>query len=287
MRIDTNKILTVYSNNFIREMMKNNKENDFYTTGGQKKKCICIALDIPNISEISFKLDATEFVKLLHKYCEIVFPIIYSNNGFINEFSGSYIEIIFYTDSDFVESKIIKLLLEIKTKVNYVLKSYANNNDFVKIGISLGDIVFLTIGTKERMFPLTLGNTKNIAGKLLSLNKQYNTSILMLKNNTLNTTDYVTRILDEVKVVGINEPIVLAEISDLASNTSSENLLQIFNNGMIYMQNKEWDFAKLCFEKLLAIKEDDGPSIVMLKRCNSFKINAPNKDWNGIYNITE
>jgi hypothetical protein len=60
-------------------------------------------------------------------------------------------------------------------------------------------------------------------------------------------------------------------------------VLEFFQEGRKYYNLKEFGKAKELFGKALAVKPDDGPSKVFLKRCDVYIANPPPDDWDGVF----
>jgi len=62
-----------------------------------------------------------------------------------------------------------------------------------------------------------------------------------------------------------------------------KNLIELFSVGRKHYNMMQFQEAKKCFERALAIKPDDGPSKVYLERCDYYLHTPPPSDWDGVY----
>jgi adenylate cyclase len=165
-----------------------------------------------------------------------------------------------------------------------------------RIGINTGSMVAGNMGTGNKMNYTIMGNAVNLAARLEGVNKQYGTWILA-SDDTIRETQgkLLTRTLDRVRVVGINEPARLYELINTVENAGPEEkqLVEIFHQALDCYENRQWKeaaegfSASLEIETKLAFNLDGGPSAVYLERCGKFKAKPPADDWDGVHNLTE
>ena len=106
----------------------------------------------------------------------------------------------------------------------------------------------------------------------------------------INVKDTIgARELDISRVVGNTEPIriyeLLGKIGELDETT--QRVVSHFNEGRENYRKRQWDAAIACFQKALAIKNDDGPSSTFVKRCTLFKNSPPPDEWDGVFDMAE
>jgi len=145
------------------------------------------------------------------------------------------------------------------------------------------------MGTANKMNYTIMGNAVNLAARLEGVNKQYGTWILASEDTVRETGDALLyRKLDRVRVVGINEPVRLCELLDLADQADEQKkkLVKVFHEALDYFEKRDWQQAEKGFQEVISMVPDDGPSGIYIDRCKQF-INTPPKDeWDGVYNLT-
>jgi adenylate cyclase len=158
-----------------------------------------------------------------------------------------------------------------------------------RIGINTGSMVAGNMGTGNKMNYTIMGNAVNLAARLEGVNKQYGTWILA-SDDTIRETGgkLLTRRIDRVRVVGINEPVQLHEVLDTLEQAEPEKkkLVELFHEALASYDRQEWKTAMQGFRESYAI-EHGGPSAVYFKRCEAFLKNPPREGWDGVYNLTE
>lgn len=62
-----------------------------------------------------------------------------------------------------------------------------------------------------------------------------------------------------------------------------KEVCEIFAKGRELYLERQWDEAKALFEKGLSIDPEDGPCMKFIERCETFKKNEPEADWDGTW----
>ena len=133
-----------------------------------------------------------------------------------------------------------------------------------------------------------MGNAVNLSARLEGVNNQYGTWILASEQTVRETGDALLyRRLDRVRVVGINEPVRLCELVDLADTASEQNrkLVSVFHEALASFEKRNWKEAVEGFHEAQAIKPDDIPSTIYLDRLKQFSVSMPADSWDGVYNL--
>ena len=140
-----------------------------------------------------------------------------------------------------------------------------------------------------RIAQLEASGGRGEAARLESVNSQYGTWILASEETVKQTGDALLyRKLDRVRVVGINEPVRLCELIDMADAADDQNkqLVTIFHQALDCFEKRDWKQAVKGFSEALALKPGDVPSTLYLDRLKQFANNMPSENWDGVYNLT-
>jgi adenylate cyclase len=160
---------------------------------------------------------------------------------------------------------------------------------FTRIGINTGSMVAGNMGTANKMNYTIMGNAVNLAARLEGVNKQYGTWILASEDTIRETGQrLLSRKLDRVRVVGINEPVRLYELLDLyeLADSGEKKLVQVFHEALDLFEKRDWKSAADGFKESLSIKNDDYPSKMYLERCGQSILKPPDDKWDGVDNLT-
>jgi len=61
---------------------------------------------------------------------------------------------------------------------------------------------------------------------------------------------------------------------------------ELYEQGVQHYLKQEWDQGIQLFDQAMAVEPDDPPSQVYRERCETFKVNPPGEDWDGVYVMT-
>ena len=95
------------------------------------------------------------------------------------------------------------------------------------------------------------------------------------------------RELDALKVKGKTKPVFVYEVIALKGELpqNKKRVLRLYNQGLKYYKNQDWDNSIKLFQEALNIIADDGPSQTYLHRCQEYKKNPPSSNWDGSWEL--
>ncbi|MDR2576227.1 MAG: adenylate/guanylate cyclase domain-containing protein [Treponema sp.] len=263
--------------------------------GGTKRHMSAIFTDIQGFSTISEQLDPEDLVNLLNQYLTTMSDVILKEKGTIDKYEGDAIIAFFGAPLELPDHAIRACLSAITIKrkeeeLNKLLleEKLSSMPLLTRIGINTGSIVAGNMGTKNKMNYTIMGNAVNLASRLEGVNKQYGTYILTTRATLDETGEmFLSRKLDKVRVVGINEPVQLYELlgtRDEAKEWQKE-MVQHFENAISLFEKRDWTAAAEAFQCTLISNPNDSPSRIYLGRCEAYQKNPPQKDWDGVFNL--
>jgi adenylate cyclase len=265
--------------------------------GGSKRYVTAVFTDIQGFSGISERLDPEQLVRLLNQYLSGMSNVILEEKGTIDKYEGDAIVAFFGAPLELADhcrracvSAVMMKRLEADLNRGFIENGMSPLPLLTRIGINSGDMVVGNMGTEQKMNYTIIGNAVNLAARLEGVNKQYGTWILASENTVREAGDQIlTRRLDRVRVVGINEPVQLYEVLDLAEDAADETRerVELFHQALVPYQERNWNNAIRLFARVLDRYPGDSPSLVYLKRCQRYRLNPPDKDWDGIVNLSE
>ena len=289
--------------------------------GGEKREMTAIFSDIRSFSTISEALgDPSKLVELLNFYLTKLSNIVMDHQGTIDKYEGDAIIAFFgapihmknhaalacravinmkKAERNYINREALELGL-ITPEVMKALseKGIIRNIEdpypiFTRLGINTGDMVVGNMGTPNKMDYTIMGNAVNLAARLEGVNKQYDTGGMLISEYTRNTIgdEFILRRLSKVRVVGINTPIRLYELLDIASEAPPELLEMVKNweQGFDFYEQKNFKDAWDIFKTIYSINNRDMAAKKYLNRCENFIKSPPEeKGWdNGVDNLTE
>ena len=263
--------------------------------GGQEKTLTAMFTDVKGFSTISESLTPTDLVALLNRYLTEMSNTIMTERGTIDKYEGDAIIAFFGAPLDLPDhpTRACTAAVHMK-KTERLLNEHFQGEQLTpqklltRIGINTGTMVVGNMGTDQKMDYTIMGSSVNLASRLEGVNKQYGTWILISQQTYEDGgKEFLTRRLDRVRVVGIEEPVRLYELVDekTAAEPQVVEAVDAFEAALTLFEQKEWIRSRAAFESVLRIKPDDGPAGVFLKRCNEFAVKPPAASWDGVYKM--
>ena len=273
--------------------------------GGSKRHMSAVFTDVKGFSSISEKLDPEHLVSLLNLYLSAMSDVVLLEKGTIDKYEGDAI-IAFWGApielSDHAVRACVSAIQMKKIENELNFKILADNLSptplLTRVGINTGSMVAGNMGTGNKMNYTIMGNAVNLAARLEGVNKQYGTWILASEPTIQETGNLLlTRKLDRVRVVGINEPVRLHELLNTAEDASEEEkkLVTVFHQALTLFESRNWKDSAQGFREALVIEKSlkrepsagAGPSAKYLERSVNFISTPPADNWDGVYSLTE
>ncbi|MCL1837186.1 MAG: adenylate/guanylate cyclase domain-containing protein [Treponema sp.] len=265
--------------------------------GGEKRYMTALFTDIRGFSTIAEALSPEYLVELLNYYLSTMSDIILEQKGTIDKYEGDAIVSFFGAPLVLPDHALRACLAAIMMKrIEADVNSYIKKNDlspsplFTRMGINSGDMVVGNMGTQKKMNYTIVSNAVNLAARLEGVNKQYGTWILA-SENTINAAQgrLLSRRLDRIRVMGIQEPVRIHEILETEDNAPADLLekVHLFHNAHDFFETRRWEESLETFNQLLARFPDDEPSLLYARRCRRFIEFSPPDGWDGVFNFDE
>jgi class 3 adenylate cyclase len=288
--------------------------------GGEKREMTAIFTDIRGFSTFSEALgDPAKLVELLNFYLTRMSDIVLNNQGTIDKYEGDAIIAFFgapvHMDNHAslacraaigmkkAEPEINREAVATGLVTKEVLeamfrKGLTKGTDdpcqiFTRIGLNTGDMVVGNMGTPNKMDYTIMGNAVNLAARLEGINKQYNTGGILISEYTRPHIgdEFILRPLSRVRVVGINTPVRLYELLDIASDASPELVAMVksWEQGFAFYEKKDFPAAKKIFDEVFQKNGNDMAAKMYAARCAKYIQTPPDeKAWDGgVDNLTE
>jgi hypothetical protein len=180
------------------------------------------------------------------------------------------------------------IMKRLEVEVNKHLTKKGIDPLFTRIGINTDNMVVGNMGTSKKMNYTISGNAVNLASRLEGVNKQYGTWIIASENTIAETNEMLlSRQLDRIRVLGLNEPVRIHEVLDIKADASPELQENINNFSMAHtlFESRNWKDAETAFSKIFERVPGDSLSGLYLDRCRQYIKEPPPKDWDGVYNM--
>ena len=293
---------TYVSPELIDQMYESGEEPSL---GGEEGYHTAFFTDIQSFSAFSEKLTASELVALLNQYLTDMTDVLLENNGTLDKYIGDAI-VAFYgapIDVDNHEYWACKTAIEMQDKLAILREGWQEEGDRWpeivhnmqnRIGISSGQMVTGNMGSEARMNYTMMGDNVNTAARLESSAKQYGIYIQIADSTYQAVKEkVVVRDLDNVRVLGKNEPVKVWElISEVGQEPDQyKKILPAYHAALDLYKSQEWSKAIDAFKASDELEEMFGgrktnPSRIYIPRCEHYLENPPGEDWDGVWTLT-
>jgi class 3 adenylate cyclase len=265
--------------------------------GGVKRHMTALFTDVMEFTRIAESLPPEYLVDLLNFYLSSMSDIVLEQKGTIDKYEGDAIMAFFGAPIEIPDHALRACIAAISMKklekaVNkHVIENGISPSPLLtRIGINSGEMVVGNMGTQKKMNYTIISNAVNLASRLEGVNKQYGSWILASESTIREAEGKIlTRKLDRIRVVGISEPVRIYEVMDTIAEAeaSLHEQVELFHRAHALFEERNWKDAEGLFKLLLSLFPADLPSRLYLDRCRHFMDNPPEKDWDGVFNLTE
>jgi adenylate cyclase len=256
--------------------------------------------DVASFSTISEQLKSADLAALLNEYLSAMTLILKQHEGVLDKYIGDAIVGIFSAPVPVVDHqlKAARASVEMVIKLAELRAYWTKNNLYSKeaqgmdarIGLNSGPAKVGFMGTDALASYTMMGDTVNLAARLEAAGKDYGVNILITDaiQSEVNE-EMLTRYVDLVRVKGKSEPVRIHELIGYKSTSSSEQLesAALYEKGFQAYLGRDWKKAIDFFlESEKAKGKKDKSCHVLIERCEEYKLNSPDPDWDGVFTRT-
>jgi adenylate cyclase len=260
--------------------------------GGTNVQATVLFSDIKDFTPLTEALGPQATVALLNEYFTIMVDIIQRQGGMLDKYIGDAIMAIFGVpiphddDEDRAVRSGISMLQELQ-QWNQQRVAEGKRPVDMRIGVSTDMVLSGNIGSPKRMDYTVMGDGVNLASRLESASKQYNTRFLISEQTQRRLRGtYRMREIDWVVVKGKTQPVGVFEVLDYHTEETFPNLMEVvgyFKDGVGKYRGGRWDAAITAFQTALRLNSDDYLSKMYVERCEYLKLHPPGDDWAGVW----
>ncbi|MEC7983788.1 MAG: adenylate/guanylate cyclase domain-containing protein [Myxococcota bacterium] len=273
-------------------------EEEGDTLGGTAQDVTILFSDIRKFTSISEEIGAKRTVALLNEYFGIMVDSIEKNNGILDKYIGDAIMAIF--GAPFISSEDANNAVKTAYEMLSLLKALNKNRNqrgeaaiSIGIGINSGEVILGNIGSQRRMDYTVIGDAVNLAARLESATKQYNTSLL-ISAFTYQALDPALqqqfREIDRIRVRGRSHGIEVYDAPSLhlhAQNPFFAECMKLEAKGMEAYRMQDWFRAEQFFKKSQRFEDYIGLAPIYLPRIEHYQRFPPESDWDGVWTLTK
>jgi predicted ATPase/class 3 adenylate cyclase/tRNA A-37 threonylcarbamoyl transferase component Bud32 len=230
--------------------------------------------DIRNFTQLSETMTAKEIFSFMNEYLGHMEPIIQKNGGFIDKYIGDSIMVLFPSDPVAAVQTGIEMQ-KLLTTYNQELVDRGLLPIKIGVGVSDGNLILGTLGTKHRLETTVLSEVVNIASRIENLTKKYGSQILItetLYNKLPNEIQVGGRCLGKTQLRGINTEISLWEIfiaEEAQEKAAKMAIANHYNQAVQLLNLGEYEKALHLFQRCLHQIPEDRLIKAQISKCLS------------------
>ncbi len=288
-----------YRNAFSKYVSKDVVDNlvknpDQLALGGEEKELTVILADLRNFTTLSEGLSPTKLTHLINLYLGELTEVILDHGGTLDKYMGDAIMAFFGAPVHDSQNPVhaCQAAIAMSERLHDKRKEWESIGlPYLEAGIGMntGMMVVGNLGSARRFDYSVIGDHVNLTSRLEGLSKFYGVKIIISENTKNYLGDSFTcRELDVVKVKGKDEPIRIYELLGKDYFTGGEFAwVKKFEQGLTLYRQQEFEPAVNVFQETLKLKPRDRPTDFFINRCEIFKDDPPEPDWDGVWKYTQ
>ncbi|MDZ7816740.1 MAG: CHASE2 domain-containing protein [Planctomycetota bacterium] len=262
------------------------------TLGGRAMRATVYFSDIRGFTSISEKLGPQQVVALLNEYLTCMTDNLLERQGFLDKYIGDAIVAAFGVPFELPghASRACEAALsnrEALKVLNNKLEARGMPELGQRVGLSTGELVAGNVGSQQRLAYTLIGDTVNLGARLEAANKQYGTDIIASGATVDESTGFVFRELDRVRVPGKDEAVTIYELVGRKDEVGEDMLecKKIFEGALGLYRQCDFRAALEKFAECANKLSADEPSRLYIRRCREFIAAPPEDDWDAVSDI--
>jgi adenylate cyclase len=261
---------------------------------GERREITVFFSDVAGFTTLAERLDPDELVVLLNRYLSAMTEVIFLYDGYLNKYMGDGIMAFWnaplkQADHAARACRCALRTIERLNRLNEELKLEGKNPLHLRIGINTGPMVVGEMGSKQKKDYTVMGDHVNLGSRLEGANKPFGTMI-MLSEFTYDVIrdQFEVRYLDRLRVPGRAKPVKTYELLSEKGKLSPAwvQALPLYHEGIHLFNDRHYAEARAKFLDVLAIVGQDKVCETYMHRAEDFAANPPEKEWDGVFNVT-
>lgn len=257
-----------------------------------EKKMTILFSDIRGFASLSERMSPQQCFDFINAYLSFMEPVVLAHGGFIDKYIGDSVMALFPSRGDDALRAALGMLAELErfnTRWAEGLPGLpeARAGQLLRIGIGLnsGLLMLGVIGGSQRMEVTVISDAVNLAARVETLTKSYQTPLLITQH-TLNSirapADFSIRFLDRVRLPGKHLAQSIYEVFDADPaplKAAKRSHLELFEEALAYYHFRQVEAARKSFVAYLERVPDDAPALIHWQRCSrAERLSAPTAD---------
>ena len=260
---------------------------DVHLGDAVERRVTVLFADLRDFTTLSESMDINENFGLINAFIARLAPVITSNGGFINEFTGDGFKALFVDNPQGATNAAIGIQGQLR-RYNSYRKEKGRPELQMGVGVHTGQILLGVIGSQDRTEASTIGDTVNTAARIEGLTKMFYTPSLISGTTRAELEDasqFAIRQIGQVRVKGRHQPISAYELIDAREADEREALigcLTEFNAAMVAYQSQNFSVAASSFAKCCKLVPKDHLSQYYFHSATELVENGTPPNWDGV-----
>jgi len=259
--------------------------------GGEERVLTVLFADLAGFTSISEKMPPQDLVRYLNEYLTEMTDIILAEGGIIDKFEGDAIMAEFGApiSTPNHEDMAVMAALKMQRRLSE-LREIWHQKDLpelhCRIGINTGTMIVGNMGSNNAFDYTVIGDAVNLASRLESANKRYET-FLMISESThakLTPGKFRTRLLDVIKVKGKSKAIKAYEVYGEISEPIEPQELSYYQTYHLAFEaylERRFSESREQFLQASSLRSKDPASKQMLARIDELNSSELPPVWDG------
>ena len=268
-------------------------------TDGQRRVMTVLFCDMKGFTSLSEGMTPQGLVKVMNHFLTAMSEQVRANHGVIDKYIGD--AVMAYWGPPFTgngeDARLASLaaigmlgrVAALQRELPELLGVRAAGSECdVRIGIATGEVLVGSIGSEFMMSYTVMGDTVNLASRLVGANKVYGSRCLISDVAKAAAGDAIeTREVDRLVVAGQTHSETVFDILAAKGDLKPEQsvLRDRYAEGLAAYRTRRWDDARRAFRAALEAVPGDEPSKIFIKRTEEFAVNPPAEDWDGAWHF--
>lgn len=248
-----------------------------------EKKMTILFSDIRGFASMSERMSPQQCFDFINEYLSFMEPVVLAHGGFIDKYIGDSVMALFPARGDDALRGALGMLAELdrfnaqrsiqQSEFSFEHPERRSSGVHIGIGMNSGLLMLGVIGGSNRMEVTVISDAVNLASRVETLTKTYQTPILITQhtlNSIRHSADFSIRFIDRVRVRGKHLAQSIYEVFDAdppALKAAKLATLDTFENALAHYHFLRMDEALTLFSDCLEHNPGDTPAAVYWQRC--------------------
>jgi adenylate cyclase/guanylate cyclase len=263
---------------------------DILSRRGERRACTIFFSDFEGFTAASETMNTEDMVDLVNLYYEIMTAEIERCGGFVDKFVGDAVMAVWGAPADQPGHAALACVSALAQQarleeLNAGRRSRGEPALKALMGVNTGAVIAGNIGSSRHKAYTVMGDSVNLASRLVSVNKLFKTAIIASEAVVREASDSIVfRPLDRVRVVGRRKSINIYEVMARKGElrAGGAEMIGFFERALRHYWARDFPGALARFERAHRILPDDLPSQIFMDRCRTYIRHEPDENWDGV-----